>query len=260
MAPHDAELGEQEPTRPASPSISVVIPVKNDAPMLERCLEALSAQTRAPLEIVVVDNDSHDITPHVATWWGARCIRELTPGIPAAASAGYDAADGDIIARLDADSVPSADWLARIEASFAEDPDLVAVTGPGRFASLTRPWRLVADLTYMRAYFAVFGVVIGHPPVFGSNFAMTRPAWQEARQTVHRRDREVHDDLDLSFGLPRAGTVRVDRSLVVQISARPLADPRGFVRRVLRGVHTVLVNRRAIVSLRRRAPEPRAAR
>lgn len=243
-----------------APRVSVVIPVRDDAVMLERCLEALAQQTTAPHEIIVVDNDSSDLTPTVAAWWGARCVFEAQHGIPAAASAGYDAAEGDVIARLDADSVPGREWVERIGAVFADDRDLAAVTGPGSFPSLPRPLRTLADVVYMQAYFGIFAAAIGQVPVFGSNFAMTRAAWRDARDATHREDAEVHDDLDLSFRLPRDGAVRVERDLHVDISARPFGDPSAFARRVGRGFHTVYVNRDALRGVQERRATERLAR
>ena len=93
------------------PSISVVIPARNDAIALEGCLQALQYQSLAPLEVVVVDNASSDATAEVARRYGARVLVEEQVGIPQAAAAGYDSARGDVIARLDADSRPGAGWL-----------------------------------------------------------------------------------------------------------------------------------------------------
>ena len=81
------------------PSVSVVIPVKDDAVALRSCLEVLTRQSLAPLEIVVVDNGSSDDSAAVAMAYGARVVAEPSPGIPAAASTGYDAARGEVIAR-----------------------------------------------------------------------------------------------------------------------------------------------------------------
>ena len=55
-------------------TISVVIPVYNDAALLRRCLEALAAQTRRADEIVVVDNGSTDDSAEVARRGGARVV------------------------------------------------------------------------------------------------------------------------------------------------------------------------------------------
>ena len=85
------------------PAVSVVIPVKDDAALLTRCLSALAAQDRPVDEIIVVDNGSSDDSADRARAAGARVVRCDDPGIPAAASAGYDAARGDLILRRDAD-------------------------------------------------------------------------------------------------------------------------------------------------------------
>lgn len=228
--------------------VSVVIPVKDDAAYLRRCLAALSVQSRAPREVVVVDNGSRDRSRRVARRYGARLVRERRPGIPAAASRGYDAARGRVIARLDADSVPGHDWVARIERAFAEDRALGALTGPGEFPTLSPRRRRIAGLLYMEAYFRLFGAMLGQPPVFGSNFALRRRVWRAVRRRVHRRDRRVHDDLDLSIHL--AGrAVRFDPDLRVAVSSRPLRTPRGVLRRLGMGFWTVGRNAPALVAL-----------
>lgn len=96
------------------PRVSVVIPVRDDAGHLDRCLRALAVQTSPPWEVVVVDNGSTDDTPAVARAHGARVVPQPRVGIPVAAATGYDAARGEVIARLDADSVPPPDWVARV--------------------------------------------------------------------------------------------------------------------------------------------------
>ncbi len=231
--------GRTDPS--TGPTISVVIPVRDDAVMLERCLRSLHRQTRMADEIVVIDNGSTDATREVARRWGTVYRFEAERGIAAAASAGYDAAGGEIIARLDADSVPPPDWVARISAAFA-DGTLGALTGPGTFALPPVVERIVGAL-YMRAYFAVFGRILGRPPLFGSNFAIRREVWMAARPRVHRHDGEVHDDLDLSFGIPAGTRVLLDRSLRVRVSARPFTDPIAFLRRIRRAMHTLRVHR-----------------
>lgn len=225
-------------------AISVVIPARNDADKLDACLDALQRQTRPPDEVIVVDNASTDATGEVARRRRARCLTEPRLGIAPAASTGYDAATGDLIARLDADSVPDPDWLERVEAAYAADPALDVLTGPGHFPSLPRALAAIADVLYMRSYFVVFGRMLGRPPVFGSNFAMTRATWEEVRSRVHREDGEVHDDLDLSMVLPDGCRVVLDDSLRMPVSARPFASPAGILRRIRRGMHTMWVNRR----------------
>lgn len=236
---------------PASPSVhpvtvSVVIPVKDDAVALERCLRLLEQQTVGPLEVVVVDNGSRDASAEVARRHGARVVTEPTPGIPAAASTGYDAARGDLIARCDADSVPNADWLARIVATMTADQTLDALTGTGGFYDVPRWAGAVLCRLYLGAYYALVHLALGHTPVWGSNMALRRRTWQEVRHLVHREDPELHDDIDLSFALGPQHRVRYDGGLSVGVSGRSLRGGRQLRRRFHRAFRTMEVNWRRI--------------
>lgn len=223
-------------------SISVVIPVKDDAQQLRECLLALGRQTRPADEIVVVDNGSSDSSALVAARMGARVVRQEGGGIPAASAAGYDAARGEIIARLDADCLPGEGWLERIGEDFSRDADLAAVTGGARFAEGPRLLRSLLAALYLGSYYAVLTPTLGHAPLFGSNFAMRRSAWEAVSAEVHRRDILVHDDLDLAFHLGRDHRIGLDRELDMTISMRPLTDPSSYLLRVRRGFHTVTLH------------------
>ena len=222
--------------------ISVVIPARDDAAMLAECLLRLARQTRPADEIVVVDNASTDDTASVARAGGARVVTEPLVGIPAAAAAGYDAARGELIARLDADSRPQPDWLERIEHAFSDDPSLDVVTGPGEFYGAGRLTRTLGRRLYIGGYFWAMGWWLGAPPVFGSNAAFRAQVWVQTRDRVHRRVREVHDDLDLSLHLDATVAVRLDRSLIVGVSARPFAGPAALGRRLSRAWNTLTLN------------------
>jgi glycosyltransferase involved in cell wall biosynthesis len=213
-------------------SLSVVIPCRNDAEMLAVCLQALSRQTRMADEIVVVDNDSTDDSAAVAMAAGARVVFEPRHGIISATSAGFDAASGDIIARLDADSIPPADWLERVEAILTASGALSAVTGPGDFYDTNRFIAWLGRSVYIGGYFWAVGPLLGHSPIFGSNCAMTAGVWARIRDSVHRTHRKVHDDLDISYQIRPDMTVVYDPTLRVGISARPFDSWSGIGRRL----------------------------
>jgi glycosyltransferase involved in cell wall biosynthesis len=214
------------------PSITVVIPALDDAEMLAHCLSDLAAQLRPADEIVVVDNGSTDETAAVARAAGATVVEEAVRGIWPAASAGYDAATGEIIARLDADSRPPVDWLLHIEAEFVDSPEIGVLTGPGIFYDGNTIVAGIGQTLYISGYFWSMEIWLGHPPVFGSNFAMRREVWQRVRVKVHRTMRAIHDDLDLAIHLDPDQVVRYDERLTVGISARPFSTWRGFGRRL----------------------------
>jgi glycosyltransferase involved in cell wall biosynthesis len=222
--------------------ITVVVPVKDDAPMLEHCLASLKRQIRPADQLIVVDNGSSDDSAQVAARFGATVVTEPRVGIWQAAATGFDAATGDIIARCDADSRPDPDWLERIEEALSEHPSAVAVSGPGRFYDLGQPLRFLADLLYMRAYFLFGRGALANRTVFGSNLALRATAWRDVAEQVHRDDPDVHDDFDLAYHFHPAATVLYDRTLTVGISARPFRDRRAMVVRYRRGLHTVAVH------------------
>jgi glycosyltransferase involved in cell wall biosynthesis len=228
--------------RPQLPTVSVVIPVRDDAVPLRRCLELIAQQTVPPWEVVVVDNGSRDDSVEVATAYGARVVPEPTPGIPAAAATGYDAARGEVIARCDADSTPPPDWIARIAEQFASEPALQAVTGWGWFHDLPRPAARVAFTAYLGMFYLGVYAALGHPPLWGSNLGIRRSTWLEVRDRVHRADQEVHDDIDLAFALGPSRLIRYDGALRVGVSARCLHGRWQLRRRLARALRTLRLN------------------
>ena len=213
-------------------TVSVVIPVRDDSEMLARCLAALAVQTHPADEIVVVDNGSSDDSAAVARAAGARVVAEATPGIPQAASAGYDAASSELIARLDADSIPPTEWIGYAVERFERDPSLSVLTGIGDFYGSTALVHTLGRVVYLGGMLVSLTPYLGHPPIFGSNFVMRRSVWEELSGEVHRTQREIHDDLDLSLHIKPWMRVEYDPGFRVAISARPFETFSGLRRRV----------------------------
>jgi GT2 family glycosyltransferase len=98
------------------PLVSVVIPSHNRARLLERTLRSILAQHVADLEVVVVDDGSHDDTAAVAIAADrrVRVVRNPEPaGVSAARNRGIAAARGDWVAFCDDDDLWSPDKLTR---------------------------------------------------------------------------------------------------------------------------------------------------
>lgn len=255
---------EEVPEPVRVPSLSVIVPVRDDDALLRGCLRALAAQTLAPLEVVVVDNGSRDGSAATALAAGARVVVEPVPGIPSAASTGYDAAVGDVIVRLDADTRVPPDLLARVAAAFAADPALDALTGTGRFYGVA-PWRAaVHGRLYLASYYLAMHAGLAHPPLWGSAMAVRRASWLAVRHLVHR-DEDVHDDVDLALALGPGARIVRDPGLRVLVSGRSLVGWTQTRRRFARAMRTLRLHWRRMPPWERWAvrlrdsPRPRAA-
>lgn len=204
-------------------TIAVVIPSRNDARMLAGCLAHLARQSRPAERIIVVDNGSTDNTAEVCEAAGVERIPWTEPGVAGASARGFDAAGTDIIARIDADSRPGPDWLARVEEDLSDAGPLALVTGPGDFYGGPRLVRWLGRTLYLGGYFHVVGLLLGHFPVFGSNYAMAAGVWSKLGPDVTRDDPGVHDDLEISYLLRPEMPVIFDPFLRMPVSARPFA-------------------------------------
>ncbi len=107
--------------------ISVIIPTHNRAPLLERALTSVLAQTLTPMEIIVVDDGSSDSTEELMTsrFPGCCYIRQSNRGVSAARNRGIERAGGDWLAFLDSDD----EWLpGKLEAqrqAIASSPEVL---------------------------------------------------------------------------------------------------------------------------------------
>lgn len=98
------------------PSVSIIVPAYNAAGTIERCVESLRRQSAPPLEIVVVNDGSHDATPAVLARLARRCpilhvLHRHNAGVDAARYAGMDAARGEYLMFVDADDLLFPDAL-----------------------------------------------------------------------------------------------------------------------------------------------------
>ena len=123
------------PPLTAAPGITVVVPVRDRAAELDRCLTALGG--RYP--VVVVDDASHDevAVRRVAHAHHARVLRlDVNAGPGGARTAGLAVVDTELVAFVDSDTEPTADALAMLAAHLA-DP-LVAAAAPRILAAAGR--------------------------------------------------------------------------------------------------------------------------
>jgi 4,4'-diaponeurosporenoate glycosyltransferase len=124
--------GDLRASGPPTHTLSVIIPARNEEHNLHRLLSSLKEQSPAPLELIVVDDQSEDRTAAIAETFGSRTIRSLAlplgwAGKPWACMQGARAAKGDLLLFLDADTVMARGGLARLLASFPKSGGVLSV-------------------------------------------------------------------------------------------------------------------------------------
>lgn len=140
-------------------TVSVIVPARNEAPFLERCLSSLVAQDFPPhlLEIIVVDDHSEDETAAIAQSFESRgadlfCLPSGQTSKKAAIQAGIALARGELIATIDADCEAPPRWLSTMVGYYEKHrPALLA--GPVAFfddSSLTAQFQAL-DMLGMTA-------------------------------------------------------------------------------------------------------------
>lgn len=101
------------------PLISVITPVYQVEPYLDRCLRSITGQSYANLEILLVDDGSPDRSGAICDAWAARdgrikVIHQANRGGGAARNAALDIARGQRIAFVDSDDYLAPDMLERL--------------------------------------------------------------------------------------------------------------------------------------------------
>ena len=107
--------------------VTVIVPVRDRAQMLDRCLAAVGGLH----PVVVVDDGSADpaAVAAVAARYGAQlCRRPMSGGPAAARNTALAGVRTDLVAFLDSDCVPPSGWIASL-APHLDDP-LVAAVAP----------------------------------------------------------------------------------------------------------------------------------
>lgn len=186
-------------------TLSLIIPVYNEERHLKACLEAIAAQSVMPDEVIVVDNNSTDDSAAIARSFPfVRVITESAQGITPARNAGFNAAKGQLLGRIDADTHLPPDWVQRVHAFYA-DPShgATALTGGCAFYNIPFP-RVDAWIT-SQFVFRMNRFLMGHYVLWGSNMVLPAKVWRIVAKQTCPETPGVHEDLDLAIHLHRQG-------------------------------------------------------
>ncbi|MFN2443257.1 MAG: glycosyltransferase family 2 protein [Thermoanaerobaculia bacterium] len=118
------------------PLVSVIVPTRNRANILRRCIDALAGQTYDNFEVIVIDDASTDDTPATLAALAAENprlgMKVLTNspqlGANPSRNRGIAASHGDLLAFEDDDCIADPRWIEGLVAAFVSDR-VGAVTG-----------------------------------------------------------------------------------------------------------------------------------
>jgi len=127
----------------SAPSVSVVIPCLNEEQNIERCVEsALAALQRSRFdgEVIVVDNDSEDLSAKLAAEAGASVVHEPRRGYGSAYLAGLAQARGEFVVMADADLTYDFNDIPRFVQSLQDGAELVIGDRMDNIEPGAMPW------------------------------------------------------------------------------------------------------------------------
>ena len=170
----------------SEPRVSMLLPNRDNAPVLDLVLDRLAANTSYEnAELLVVDDGSTDGSLEILRRWRdsgrfaeMRLIEREHSGVVDALNAGLEAATGELVIQLDGDaSVESPGWIEKMVAFFGTDPRVGVVTG-----------KIVFDWGEIHTC----GVDMVGPTGFHDRGAtITEP---EGRRTYHQRIARARED------------------------------------------------------------------
>lgn len=208
-------------------NLSIIIPAFNEEQYLAATIDgirrAIAATTRLPsdksnpdVEIIVVDNNSSDLTADVATAMGAKVVRESVQGISRARNSGAKSAKGETFVFIDADViVPDSLFVSILDAM--DDPNWVG----GGVEVEYRPRRPI-----VRAYLGMWRILSRLTDMVQGATQFCR---REAFEAVGGYDETVWigEDVDFYWALKRHAK-RTDGHVRVIREARVLPSTRRF--------------------------------
>ena len=189
--------------------VSVIIPAYNEARVIEGSIRRVLQSVGVDLEIIVVDDGSKDETSAIVAKAFRRdkrvkLITQINAGKAAAVNNGINAARGEIIIALDADTQFEPETIARLVRWFVR-PEIGAVAGNAkvgnRFNWVTK-WQAVEYVTAQnleRSALAMFGAMMVVPGAVG---AWRRAALKEVGDYPHDT---LAEDQDLTISIQRRG-------------------------------------------------------
>ena len=247
----------QDSMDPASPAISVLIPVWHAVRFLPAALDSVLAQTFADFEVIAIDDGTRDGSSEVLAAFAARdrrvrVVRQENRGIVASLNRALELARAPFVARMDHDDVSRPDRFAKQLAYLQRHPEVAAVSGAmdvidqeGTYlrteAAPTLPAAVQDELLYRNC--------ICHPAVMARTEALRKVGG-------YRKNAQFAEDYDLWLRLSEVGAIANLPDVLLSYRLHPVRmSTQGYIVQEL----AVLAARGAARQRRRGNPDPLAS-
>jgi glycosyltransferase involved in cell wall biosynthesis len=113
-----------------NPKISVLLPVYNGGKFLKESIDSVLSQSYKDFELLIIDDDSKDNTEEIIkSYTDARIkyFKKAHTGLIGSLNLGLEKANGEFIARQDADDISDITRLEKQIDLFNKDPELILI-------------------------------------------------------------------------------------------------------------------------------------
>ncbi|GIW63942.1 MAG: hypothetical protein KatS3mg091_744 [Patescibacteria group bacterium] len=194
---------------------SVIIPAYNEESYIDKTLESLVNQTVKPFEIIVVDNNCTDKTTEIAKKYNCKVIKETKQGITPARNKGFNSAKGDILIKLDADTIVDKDFIEKIEKKFKKDQKLNLLG-----FLISYDFKKINTVKLCQIFYKTLSAVFGFN-VGAASYAVDSKFWQMLLPKICIDDKKVHEDFDIFFHTAELkGKAEIAEEIIITSSAR----------------------------------------
>lgn len=193
--------------------LSIIIPVYNKMPFLERCLKSVAKQYDNSAEVIIIDDGSTDGSAGVCDKFcnenGWKVFRQKNSGVSAARNLGLDKATGDYVTFLDADDLFTPDAVATMKNTAGLGYNIVQFkqyrcrslealmpspygeeSGHYDFAHIPRYWVMVWNKIYKRSFLLKNkirfrdGMQFGEDTIFNAECVLNNNGLYHSNQAV----------------------------------------------------------------------------
>jgi glycosyltransferase involved in cell wall biosynthesis len=191
--------------------VSIIIPTYNRQQYLGDAIQSALAQTRAPEEIIVIDNGSTDATPEVAARYPVRYIRQTNQGICGSTNRGIAEATGNYVVILHSDDRLLPHHVETNLAAFAAYPKAAFVCGDYRWLGTDDCWHVHRCKLHPDYYATLLSLNFIGPPIvvmFRRNVLLDVGGF--------RREFEGADDQDMYLRIARQYPIHCHHEVIAE--------------------------------------------